>query len=112
MPKAKTPSLTKAYTKSQLINTIAEETEVSRKDVAVVFDSLAEIIARHLKKRSVGAFTLPGLLKITTQQKPAQKARRGVPNPFRPGETMDIASKPASSIVKIRPLKMLKDMVS
>ncbi len=55
-------------------------------------------------------FTLPGLLKIKTVKKPAQKARKGVPNPLRPGETMDVAAKPASTKVKVLPLKKLKDM--
>ncbi|MFT7124713.1 MAG: hypothetical protein ACI9YG_000785, partial [Candidatus Azotimanducaceae bacterium] len=52
-----------------------------------------------------------GLLKIKTVKKPARKARKGVPNPFRPGEVMDIASKPASTKVKILPLKGLKELV-
>ena len=49
--------------------------------------------------------------KIKTVKKPARKAQKGVPNPFRPGELMDIAAKPASTKVKVRPLKNLKDMV-
>jgi hypothetical protein len=71
---------------------------------------LENVIERHVKKRSVGEFTLPGLLKIKTVKKPAQRARKGVPNPFKPGETMDVAAKPASTRVKITPLKKLKDM--
>ncbi|HEY5789360.1 MAG TPA: HU family DNA-binding protein, partial [Gammaproteobacteria bacterium] len=73
---------------------------------------LDSMINRHIKKRAVGSFTLPGLLKITTVKKPARKARKGVPNPFKPGETMDVAAKPAQTVVKIRPLKRLKDMAS
>jgi hypothetical protein len=55
-------------------------------------------------------FTLPGLLKIKTVKKPARPARKGVPNPFKPGELMDVAAKPASVRVKITPLKKVKDM--
>jgi hypothetical protein len=77
-----------------------------------VFDELGFVIERHIKKRAVGQFTLPGLLKIKTVKKPAQKARKGVPNPFRPGELMDVAAKPATTVVKIRPLKKLKAMVA
>ena len=73
-------------------------------------DELSVLIERHIKKRAVGEFTLPGLLKIKTIKKPAQKARKNVPNPFRPGETMDVAAKPASTRVKVLPLKKLKDM--
>jgi hypothetical protein len=79
--------------------------------VASVLDELGDIIERHVKKRAVGEFTFPGLLKIKTVKKPAQKARKNVPNPFKPGELMDVAAKPASTKVKVLPLKKLKDMV-
>ncbi|WP_420907162.1 HU family DNA-binding protein [Venatoribacter cucullus] len=93
-----------------MVAEIAEVTGLTRKDVNAVMDELSSIIERHIKKRGVGEFTLPGLLKIKTVKKPAQKARKGVPNPFRPGETMDVAAKPASTKVKVLPLKKLKDM--
>jgi hypothetical protein len=51
------------------------------------------------------------LLKIKTIKKPAQRAKKNVPNPFRPGELMDVKAKPASTRVKVLPLKKLKDMV-
>ena len=76
-----------------------------------MLDSLSDIIARHVKKGAVGEFTLPGLLKIKTVKKPRRPARKGVPNPFRPGELMDIAAKPASTKIKVLPLKGLKEMV-
>ena len=75
-----------------------------------VLEELGIVIERHIKKRAVGEFTLPGLLKIKTIKKPAQKARKNVPNPFRPGETMDVAAKPATTRLKVLPLKKLKDM--
>ncbi|UZK03503.1 HU family DNA-binding protein [Venatoribacter cucullus] len=93
-----------------MVAEIAEVTGLTRKDVNAVMDELSSIIERHIKKRGVGEFTLPGLLKIKTVKKPAQKARKGVPNPFRPGETMDVAAKPASTKVKVLPLKKLKGM--
>jgi nucleoid DNA-binding protein len=98
------------FTKTQILNEIADNTGLSRKEVTAVLDELCIVIERHVKKRSVGEFTLPGLLKIKTVKKPAQKARKNVPNPFRPGETMDVAAKPASTKVKVLPLKKLKDM--
>ncbi len=106
----KVTALSEKYTKTQILNEIAENTGLSRKDVTAVMDELSIIIERHIKKRAVGEFTLPGLLKIKTIKKPAQKARKNVPNPFRPGETMDVAAKPASTKVKVLPLKKLKDM--
>ena len=99
------------FTKTQIADHIAEETELSRADVNRVLDSLADVIQLHINKRSCGEFVLPGLLKIQTVKKPARKAKKGVPNPFRPGELMDVAAKPASTVVKVRPLKKLKDMV-
>ncbi len=101
----------KAYTKSELHATLAENTGLSKKEIASVMEALGDIIHAHVKKRAVGEFTLPGLLKIKTVRKPAQPARKGVPNPFRPGELMDVAAKPARTVVKIRPLKKLKEMV-
>ena len=66
---------------------------------------------RHVKKRAVGHFTIPGLMKVQVVRKPATKAKKNVPNPFKPGELMDVAAKPARNVVKVRPLKKLKDMV-
>lgn len=99
-------------TKTGILNEIAGSTGLSRKQVTDVMGELESIIERHVRKRSIGEFTLPGLLKIKTVSKPAQKAKKGVPNPFKPGETMDVAAKPASVRVKVTPLKKLKDMAS
>ncbi|MCB0343604.1 MAG: HU family DNA-binding protein [Bdellovibrionales bacterium] len=101
----------KAMTKSQVLSEIAEGTELTKKEVAAVFSELEHVIERHIKKGSVGNFSIPGILKIKTIKKPARKARKNVPNPFKPGELMDIKAKPASIRVKCLPLKKLKDMV-
>jgi nucleoid DNA-binding protein len=101
----------KAMGKSEILTAIAERTELSRKDVARVLDELSTLIGQHVGKRSVGTFTLPGLLKIKVVQRPARPARKGVPNPFRPGETMDVAAKPASRKIKVLPLAKLKAMI-
>ena len=109
MPKARAPSAIRdPLTKAQLLAMIAEETGLSRKDVSAVMDSLSGTIARHLKKRGAGQFTLPGLLKIKTVKKPATRARKGI-NPFT-GEETTFKAKPARTIVKVQPLKGLKDM--
>ena len=98
--------------KTQIIQTLVEETNLSKKDVNAVLNSLGDLIGAHIKPRSGGVFKLPGLMKIQVVKKPATKARKGVPNPFRPGETMDVAAKPASRKLKVIPLKGLKDMAS
>ena len=76
--------------------------------IAVV-DELNSIIERHVRKRAVGQFTLPGLMKIRTARKPATKSRKGR-NPFT-GEEIMIKAKPARTVVKITALKGLKEMV-
>jgi nucleoid DNA-binding protein len=70
-------------------------------------DELHSLIERSIKKRGAGEFTIPGILKITTVNKPARKARKGI-NPFTGEETV-FKAKPASIAVKIRPLKKLKE---
>jgi nucleoid DNA-binding protein len=101
----------KAMSKTELVGKIAEQTELTRRDVNAVLESLSGQIERSLGRRGPGVFTLPGLVKIEKKRVPARKARKGVPNPFKPGELMDVAAKPASTKVKVRPLKSLKDMV-
>src|SRR5262245_8746340 len=108
---AKKTKIEKAMSKSQILAELADRTELSRKDIARVLEGLAVLIEQHIGKRSVGTFTLPGLLKIKIVQRPARPARKGVPNPFRPGETMDVAAKPASRKVKVLPLAKLKEMI-
>ena len=109
-PAKKATAVQEKMTKTAILNEIATNTGLSRKQVSDVMAELETVIERHVKKRAVGEFTLPGLLKIKTVKKPAQRARKGVPNPFRPGETMDVAAKPASVRMRITPLKKLKEM--
>jgi nucleoid DNA-binding protein len=101
----------KPMTKSELMSKIAEDTDLSKKQVAAVFESLTDELQKAMGRNGPGAFVIPGLLKIEKKKVPAKPARKGVPNPFRPGETMDIAAKPATTKVKVRALKGLKDMV-
>ena len=107
---ARVKKLTVAMTKTQLLSDIAENTALTRRQVAGVFEALESVIERHLRKGAVGACTIRGLMKIKVVKKPAQRARKNVPNPFRPGETMDVKARPASTSVKVLPLKKLKDM--
>ena len=106
---AKTTAVKQPMTKAQLLSEIARDTGLTRKQVTEVMDSLSGQIQRHLGKRGPGTFTLPGLLKVKTVHKPARTARKGV-NPFTGEETM-FAAKPAHTVVKIQPLKGLRDMV-
>ena len=106
---AKAGPIAEPMTKTQVLNEIATQTGVSKRDVGAVIESLSDVIERHIKKRGAGKFTMPGLFKIVTTRKPATKARKGI-NPFTGEETM-FKAKPARTVIKIRPLKKMKDMV-
>ena len=101
----------KAPTKSEIYAQIVEDTGLSKKDVAAVFDSLSAQIKKSLGGRNgSGLFTVPGLLKMRVVKKPATKARKGV-NPFT-GEEMMFKAKPARKVVRARPVKAAKDAVA
>ncbi|MAZ77918.1 MAG: integration host factor [Legionellaceae bacterium] len=99
----------KAYTKSQIVGTIAEQTGVSRKQANAMMEVFHNIVHAHVTSGSCGEFKLPGMLKVVVVKKPARKARKGI-NPFT-GEEMMFKAKPAHKVVKVRPLKNLKEMV-
>ena len=95
--------------KSDVFGTIAERVGINRRDVAGVFHVMGAIIKADLSKAGCGVFKVPGLMRITVQRKPATKARMGV-NPFTKEEVM-FKAKPARNVVKVRPLRQLKEMV-
>lgn len=99
----------KPVTKSEILATIADQTDLTKRDVAAVFDNLGGLIKKQLGRRGPGVFSIPGLMKMVVQRKSATKARKGI-NPFT-GEEIMIKAKPARNVVKIRPLKNLKEMV-
>ena len=96
--------------KSELLNAIAAETELTRKQINEVLEALSNQISKSLANNGPGSFTLPGLVKIEKKHVPAREARHGVPNPFKPGELMDVAAKPATTKIKVRALKQLRTM--
>ena len=98
----------KLPTKSEILASIAETTELSRKQVASVFEALSGLIKKNVGKKGPGMFVVPGLMKIVVIQKPAVKARKGI-NPFTKQEQM-FKAKPARRVIKVRPMKALKDM--
>ncbi|MBA2653987.1 MAG: HU family DNA-binding protein [Gammaproteobacteria bacterium] len=109
-PAKKKSSVSEAFTKSQVLNFLAENAGIKKKDVTNVMSALADLMEMHLgNKRGPGEFVVPGLMKCRVVRKPATKARKGI-NPFTKEETV-FQAKPARNIVKIRPLKKLKDMV-
>ena len=101
---------TKPPSKTEIYASIADTTGLSKRDVSAVFDALNEQIKKALSRGGSKTFAMPGLCKIVVQHKPATKERKGI-NPFTKEETI-FKAKPARNVVKIRPLKKLKDMVS
>ena len=103
------PALREKMTKTAILNHLAEATDLNRRQVESVMNELETLIERHIKKRAVGEFTLPGLMKIKSVKRPATKKRMGR-NPAT-GEEIVIAAKPASVRVRVTPLKKMKEMV-
>jgi len=108
--KKSTAPITQKMTKGQIVTSLADSTGLTKKQVGSVIDGIDSLIERSIKKRAVGEFTLPGILKVTTVTKPAKKARKGI-NPFTGLEQM-FKAKPASIGVKVRPLKKLKEFAA
>ena len=104
-PAANKP-IKEALSKSGLVAHLSEATGVIARDVRNVLAALEGAVAASLSKKGVGSFTLPGLLKITAVSVPAKPKRKGV-NPFTKEEQW-FAAKPATTKVKVRPLKKLK----
>jgi nucleoid DNA-binding protein len=107
--KAAAQATAKPMTKSEIVSGIADETGLTKKQVSSVFEAMSGQVQKSLGRRGPGAYTIPGLMKLTVVRKPATKARKGI-NPFT-GEETTFKAKPARNVVKIRPLKNLKDMV-
>ena len=98
-----------ALNKTSLVAHLVESSGVESKSVKAVLAALESTTLAAMNKKSVGEFTLPGLLKVIAQKVPAKPKRFGK-NPFT-GQEQWFAAKPATVKVKVRPLKKLKDAV-
>lgn len=88
-------------TKAQVIREVAEQMDVSRKQIGAFFDLLLETATTQTRK--TGEFTIPGLGKLVKAQRAARMGR----NPAS-GESIKIAAK---TTVKFRISKAAKDAV-
>ncbi len=105
---ARQKSITARQTKTQIIQAIVEDTELTRKQVTEVFAALGSLVQRHMQRRGSGEFSIPETgVKIRRVRKPARKSRMGR-NPAT-GESIMIAAKPATTVIKVSALKALKD---
>lgn len=103
----------RAMSQSALLQHVAEETELTKKEVKSVLLSLGELVAKEVNPRSrvaPGKIIIPGICRIISKKKPARKSRKGI-NPFTK-EPCVFKAKPATTVVKILPVKALKDAVA
>jgi nucleoid DNA-binding protein len=103
----KIAAVSKSFTKTELMNCLCKHTELPKKKITEVMETLQAIMYAHAKSGT--PFALPGILKITVVKKPATKQRKGI-NPFT-GEPTVFKAKPPRKVVKIKPLKKLKATV-
>ena len=108
-PMKKLTGVKDPFTKGETLAYLAQRANIKKAEIVQVMNALDELVESHLKKQGPGAFTLPGLLKFKIVRKPATKARKGT-NPFT-GEPTTFKAKPARNVIKIRPLKKLKDAI-
>ena len=99
----------KPRSKSEIFGTIAQHVGIHRRDVAGVFHVMGSLIKADLSKNGSGVFKVPGLMRITVTRKPATKERQGI-NPFTKEPTI-FKAKPARNVVRVRPLRALKEMM-
>ena len=107
---AKKAAAAKPLTKAEVLSAMAERTGLQKTEVQGFFDSLEGLLGEELGKKGPGSFNIPGLMKVVVQRKDATPETTKK-NPFKPGEMMTVKAKPARNVVKIRPLKGLKDLV-
>ncbi|TVO76996.1 HU family DNA-binding protein [Sedimenticola selenatireducens] len=108
---AKPKAIATKQTKNQILQSIAEETGLTRKQVSDVFNALGGLVKGHMMRRGSGEFAIPETgVKVRRVVKPARKARMGR-NPAT-GEAIKIAAKKATTVVKVTALKALKDTVA
>jgi nucleoid DNA-binding protein len=107
--KKTTLNVKKPLTKSQTVEHLSTATGVKKKEVSYILEHIVDLMGAHLSKKGPGEMNFAGIFKCRVIHKPATKARQGT-NPFT-GAPMTFSAKPARSVIKIRPLKKLKELV-
>ena len=98
-------------TKSEVARRLAGATGLTMNEVRSVLDALKEEAKNSVARGGPGVFVIPDICKIIVREKPARPARKGVPNPFKPGELMDVPARPRTRVVRVRPLMGIKRAV-
>lgn len=95
--------------KSQFVASLAEQSGLDKKQAASALDTMNTMVAQQLGKHGPGEILIPGLLKLSIVEKPATPKHEGI-NPFTK-EPMTFKAKAARKVIKVRPLKALKDAI-
>jgi DNA-binding protein HU-beta len=93
--------MAKVMTKAATVSHLAGKTGLSKKQVVGFIDEVQSLAVKEAKKN--GAFVLPGIGKVVLSNRKARMGR----NP-QTGEPIKIAAK---RVVRIRPVKVLKDAI-
>lgn len=99
----------KRMNKSQFVSALAEKSGLDKKQAMSALDTMNMLVAQQLGKRGPGEVLIPGLLKLNVVEKPATRQHEGI-NPFTK-EPMTYKAKAARKVIKVRPLKALKDAI-
>ncbi len=99
----------KPMTRTEMIASLSSSTGLAKQQVSDFFEELTKLVADQLQEGGPGVVNVAGLFKVKVVRKPAQPEREGV-NPFTKEKTI-FKAKPAQNVVKISPLKRLKDAV-
>lgn len=99
----------KRMNKSQFVTTLAEKSGLNKKQATSALETINAMVAQQLGKRGPGEVVIPGLLKLSIVDKPATRQHEGV-NPFTK-EPMTYKAKAARKVIRVRPLKALKDAI-
>ncbi len=99
----------KRMNKSQFVSALAEKSGLDKKQAASALDTINAMVAQQLGKQGPGEVLIPGLLKLSIVDKPATPKHEGI-NPFTK-EPMTYKAKPARKVIRVRPLKALKDAI-
>ena len=93
--------MAKTMTKAATVNHLAGKTGLTKKQVVGFIDEVQALAVKEAKKS--GAFVIPGIGKVVLSNRKARMGR----NP-QTGEPIKIAAK---RVVRIRPVKVLKDAI-
>ena|SRR3989338_8586869 len=97
----------KGMTKSEFVNAVATKSNLTKKQVNLMFEAMGIVVAQQIGKKGPGQVTVPGLVKLVVVVKPAVPERQGI-NPFTKQPTV-FKAKPERKVVKARPVKAVKD---